>query len=52
LFCYEAKRPNLMLKTRAKQLLGFLPLAFALAVYTLFFVLLEPKITNLNSPNH
>jgi hypothetical protein len=30
LFCYEAKQPNLKLKTRPKQLLGYLPLAFAL----------------------
>ncbi len=45
LFCYEAKQPNLKLKTRAKQLLGALPLAFELPVYTLFFVLIEPKIT-------
>ncbi len=27
---YEAKWPNLKLKTRLKQLLGYLPLAFAL----------------------
>jgi hypothetical protein len=30
LFCYEAKQPNLNLKTRPKQLLGCLQLAFAL----------------------
>jgi hypothetical protein len=30
LFCYEAKQPNLKLKTRPKQLLGSLPIAFAL----------------------
>jgi len=30
LFCYEAKQRNLKLKTRPKQLLGSLPLAFAL----------------------
>jgi hypothetical protein len=30
LFCYEAKRPNLKLKTWQKQFLGSLPLAFAL----------------------
>jgi hypothetical protein len=30
LCCYEAKQPNLKLKTRSKQLLGSLPLAFAL----------------------
>ncbi len=30
LFFYEAKQPNLLLKTRPKQLLGSLPLAFAL----------------------
>jgi hypothetical protein len=30
LFSYEAKQPNLKLKTRPKQLLGYLPLAFAL----------------------
>ncbi len=29
LCCHEAKRPNLKLKTRSKQLLGYLPLAFA-----------------------
>jgi hypothetical protein len=28
--CYEAKLPNLKLKTQPKQLLGSLPLAFAL----------------------
>ncbi len=28
--CYEAKQTNLKLKTRPKQLLGSLPLAFAL----------------------
>jgi hypothetical protein len=30
LFSYEAKQPNLKLKTRPKQLLGYLPFAFAL----------------------
>ncbi len=30
LFCYEAKQPNLKLKTRPKQHLGYLPFAFAL----------------------
>ncbi len=30
LFCFEAKLPSLKLKTRPKQLLGSLPLAFAL----------------------
>jgi hypothetical protein len=30
LFCYEAKQPNLKLKTRPKQLLGSLPIGFAL----------------------
>jgi hypothetical protein len=30
LFGYEAKLPNLKLKTRPKQLLGYLPLVFAL----------------------
>jgi hypothetical protein len=30
LCCYEAKRPNLKLKTQPKQLLGSLPLAFVL----------------------
>ncbi len=30
LFGYEAKQPNLKLKTRPKQLLGYLPLVFAL----------------------
>ncbi len=30
LFGYEAKQPNLNLKTRPKQLLGYLSLAFAL----------------------
>ncbi len=30
LFCYEAKQPNLKLKTRPKQLLGSLPIVFAL----------------------
>jgi hypothetical protein len=30
LFGYEAIQPNLKLKTRPKQLLGYLPLAFAL----------------------
>ncbi len=30
LCCYEAKRPNLKLKTRPKRLLGYLPLAFEL----------------------
>ncbi len=28
--CYEAKWPNLTLKTRPKQLLGSVPLGFAL----------------------
>ncbi len=32
LLCYEAKQPNLKMKTRPKQLLGSLPLAFALPV--------------------
>jgi len=30
LFCYDAKQPNLKLKTRSKQLVGSLPIAFAL----------------------
>jgi hypothetical protein len=30
LFCYEAKQPNLKLKTQPKQLFGSLPIAFAL----------------------
>jgi hypothetical protein len=30
LLCYEAKQPNLNLKTRRKQLFGSLPIAFAL----------------------
>ncbi len=30
LFCYEAKQPNLKLRTRPKQLFGSLPIAFAL----------------------
>jgi hypothetical protein len=30
LFFYEAKQPNLKLKTWTKQLLGYLPIAFAL----------------------
>jgi hypothetical protein len=30
LSCYEAKHPNFKLKTRPKQLLGSLPLAFVL----------------------
>jgi hypothetical protein len=30
LFCYEAKQTNLKLKAQPKQLLGSLPLAFAL----------------------
>jgi len=30
LFCYEAKQPNLKLKTWPKQLLGSLPIAFVL----------------------
>jgi hypothetical protein len=30
LCCFEAKWPSLMLKTRPKQLIGSLPLAFAL----------------------
>jgi len=30
LFCYEAKQPNLKLKTQPKQVLGYLPMAFAL----------------------
>jgi hypothetical protein len=30
LYCYEAKWPNLKLKTRAKELLGSLLLAFVL----------------------
>jgi hypothetical protein len=34
LFCYEAKQLNLKLKTRPKQLLGSLLLAFALPVFT------------------
>jgi hypothetical protein len=29
-FCYEAKQPNLQLKTWKKQLKGSLPIAFAL----------------------
>jgi DNA phosphorothioation-dependent restriction protein DptG len=33
LFCYEAKQLNLKLKTWPKQLLGSLPLAFALPAY-------------------
>jgi hypothetical protein len=32
LFIYEAKQPNLKLKTQPKQLLGSLPIAFALPV--------------------
>jgi hypothetical protein len=31
--CYEAKQPNLMLKTQPEQLLGSLLLAFALLGY-------------------
>jgi hypothetical protein len=31
LCCYEVKQPNLMLQPRPKQLLGYLPIAFALS---------------------
>jgi hypothetical protein len=34
LFCYEAKQPNLKLKTWPEQLLGYLLLAFALPGYS------------------
>ena len=34
LFCYEAKQPNLKLKTRPKQLLGYYLLAFALPAHS------------------
>jgi hypothetical protein len=34
LSCFETKLPNLMLKTRPKQLLGSLPLDIALPVMT------------------
>ncbi len=30
LYCYEAERSNLKLKTRSKQLVGYLPLYIAL----------------------
>jgi hypothetical protein len=41
LFCHEAKQPNLKLKTRPKQLLGSLLLAFAL-----------PCVVNIAQRNH
>ncbi len=40
LFYYEAKQPNLKLKTQNKQLLGYLLLAFALPVQTLFLIII------------
>ncbi len=41
LFCYESKQPNLKLKTRPNQLLGSLPLAFALSVVRQKFYIID-----------
>ncbi len=38
--CYEAKWPDLRLKTRPKQLVGYLPLAFALSS-----IIILPQLT-------
>jgi len=48
-FCYEAKRPNLKLKTRPKQLLSNLQLDVAVATYTikyesLFLFIVHDKV--------
>jgi hypothetical protein len=59
--CSDSKLPNLQLKTRAKQLLGSLPLDFALpglnifinlGVYLLAFCKLDPFIKRSLSSCH
>jgi hypothetical protein len=47
LFCYEAKQPNLKLKTRPKQLIGSLLLAFVLSVIRLHVVVLSAANLNI-----
>jgi len=39
IWCYQAKLPNLKLKTRPKQLLGSLPLVIALTVFNFLLII-------------
>ncbi len=52
LFCNEAEHPNLKLKTRPKQFLGSLSIAFALPVSGRIFMLNQQPNTNMAEPTH